>query len=84
MSKDLSKVLCPKCTYPGGLSLHLELVATPIGTFSLAGAVMKFSANEVPVLSCSLSDCHLVLVGRIEDGYAVFPDPHVQAVKPGD
>ena len=75
---ELEKVLCPKCTHPGGLAIHLEFHSKPIGTFSLAGAQMKLSVRQVPVLSCSLPGCNLILVGEIQEGDAVFPDPHVE------
>ena len=76
---DLREVLCPLCVRPGGLKIHLEFLSKPLGTFSLAGAQMKLSVREVPVLSCGQPGCNLILVGEIQDGHAVFPDPHVEA-----
>jgi hypothetical protein len=55
----------------------MQLAAKPIGSFSLAGAQMKVSAVQVPVLACSR--CDNFVPGRIEGDQAVFPDPHVQA-----
>lgn len=75
---NLQEVLCPQCTHPGGLKIHLEFASESIGDFSLAGAQMKLSVREVPVLSCSLLGCNLILVGEIQGDMAVFPDPHVQ------
>lgn len=77
MGPPLETVLCPKCTYPGGLVLEKRLIAKPVGSFPLAGNQMKLSAVLAPVLKCTLPGCGMVLVGRIERGYAVFPDPHV-------
>lgn len=79
LNRELPDVLCPKCTYPGGLAIFLEFVSKPIGSFSLAGAQMKLSVRQVPVLSCSLPGCKFMTTGYIQGGDAVFPDPHVQA-----
>lgn len=65
---------CPRChAGPGTLQIRSTLQARPIGEFSLAGAQMKVSAVEVPVLTCSACDLHIV--GRFEDGHAVFTPP---------
>lgn len=69
---ELEKVLCPKCTHPGGLKMFMEFHST--GAFGFGGLEVR----QVPVLSCSLPGCNLILVGEIQDGDAVFPDPHVQ------
>lgn len=65
---------CPRChAAPGTLAIGSTLSARPLGEFSLAGYQMKFSAVEVPVLTCSA--CALRVVGRFEDGHAVFTPP---------
>lgn len=42
---------CPACGHEG-LKIKRRLVAKDLGTFSLSGQQMKFSAREVPVLIC--------------------------------
>jgi hypothetical protein len=59
---------CPNCgAGPGTLSLGLGdgLQVKPIGSFSLAGAQMKFSARATPLLCCSA--CGLRREGRWDD-----------------
>lgn len=51
----LAETPCPSCGQ-AGLSIDLRLQCKPIGTFSLAGAGLKFSATERPVLSCTHCD----------------------------
>jgi hypothetical protein len=60
MDTDLSTVTCPDCGVTGSIELTTRLVAKPIGTFSLAGAQMKVSAVETPVLACTTPGCGLV------------------------
>jgi len=64
---------CPVCSATETLSLAMELVAKPLGSFSLSGQQMKVSATSRPVLSCS--ECGLRLVGRLDaDGrHVTFP-----------
>lgn len=67
---------CPVCAAaPGCLTVTVRLVAKPLGSFSLAGAQVKVSAEECPVLHCSA--CGLEVVGRFDGDrhHAVFPDP---------
>lgn len=40
------------CGYAGGLWFEWRLQAKPIGSFSLAGAQMKVSANREPWIVC--------------------------------
>lgn len=77
----LAKVLCPLCVRAGGLRIFVEYISNTVPISS--NGELRLSVCEVPVLSCSLPGCELVLVGRKEGNEAVFPDPHVQAVKPG-
>lgn len=42
---------CPRC-HNVGFDVHWKLVARKLGTFSLSGTQMKFSANEIPVITC--------------------------------
>lgn len=73
----LSKVLCPKCVRPGGLRIFVEYISNTV-PLSVEG-ILRLSVCEVPVMSCSLPGCNLILVGWIEGhNMAVFPDPHVQ------
>ena len=62
---------CPKCCTPDSLQLTDQLIAQPIGSFSLAGAQLKFSAQSRPVLTCTA--CELRLVGTYDpDGRHVM------------
>jgi len=47
---------CPVCGEAGGMGVRERLVARPIGSFSLAGAQMKVSANWRWEYRCSLCD----------------------------
>lgn len=69
----LAAAWCPDCSAKGTLKLISRLEASPIGTFSLAGATPKVTAREIPVLVCRA--CNYEIVGRFEDdGHIVF-DP---------
>jgi hypothetical protein len=56
---QLREIPCPNC---GECNLFLGsgLRARPIGSFSLAGAQMKVSANTVPALRCSTPECDFI------------------------
>lgn len=60
---------------PGTLTIDVELVARPLGTFSISGSTMKVTAAQLPVLKCS--GCGLHVVGRFSrDGRQYeFPNP---------
>ncbi len=65
---------CPACKAPPGtLQLAARLQAQEVGDFSLAGVMTKFSAREVPVLTCAA--CPLELVGRYEGRHVTFSAP---------
>lgn len=64
---------CPVCHVIGRLDITMQLVANPIGTYSIAGAQTKVTAQQRPVLDCTA--CGLHVVGTIEDDHAVFPSP---------
>lgn len=66
--------------------LATQFQAAKVGDFSLAGAQVKFSMKEVPVLICNgeipvpdspfdYEACPWKLEGTIEDGQAVFQRP---------
>lgn len=55
---------CPKCGGQDTVQVEQGLQARPIGSFSLAGAQMKFSAREVAIATCTTCDLHLV--GHLE------------------
>jgi len=55
---------CPKCAAENTVIVRCGLRARPIGTFSLAGAQMKFSVYEVAIATCT--ECDLHLVGHLE------------------
>lgn len=64
---------CPRCAETGTLSVASELVANPLGSFSVPGMQMKVTARDRPVLRCSA--CGLAHVGDWDpDGrHVVFP-----------
>lgn len=72
----LSRVLCPKCVRFGGLRIFVEYITNTVPVSS--EGELRLHICEVPVMSCSLPGCKLVLVGRKEGNEAVFPDPHVE------
>lgn len=55
---------CPKCGTENTVEVRRGLQARPIGSFSLAGNQMKFSAREVAIATCTACDLHLV--GHLE------------------
>jgi hypothetical protein len=68
---------CPVCGATDTLQIESRLVASPIGSFALAGAMPKVSARNRPVLTCSA--CGLNVTGEFTaDGrHATFPPlPH--------
>lgn len=71
----LAHVLCPLCVRQGGLRIFIEYISNtvPVAT----DGTLRLSVCEVPVMSCSLPGCKLILVGWKEGNEAVFPDPHV-------
>lgn len=42
---------CPHCGHHG-MEMTFRMVAKPLGSFSLAGSQLKFSANEIPYIEC--------------------------------
>ena len=70
----LARVLCPRCVRAGGLVIALEYITNTVPV-SVDGE-LRLAVCQVPVMSCSLPDCKMRLVGRIEGRDAVFPDPH--------
>jgi len=77
--RPMRGVLCFNCTKSGGLVLYTEYVSTV--SFCVTSTVPVTQVREVPVLSCSL--CKWVVVGFVENGYAVFPDAHAKASDQG-
>lgn len=57
-------VKCPKCGEFGTLQITTKVAASSIGTFSLSGNQMKFSAREVPLLYCDSEWCDFKLLGE--------------------
>lgn len=67
---------CPQChAQAGTLAITEELVANPVGSFSIAGAQMKVTATARPVLECSA--CDLRIVGEYDSNghHASFSSP---------
>lgn len=59
---------CPRChAGPGTLTITPDgdLVARPLGDFSLSGSQIKFAARARPVLRCSA--CDLAVQGDWDD-----------------
>lgn len=56
---------CPQCgaTDKSGFSVTAQLIAKSMGTYSLAGAQMKFSALAQAILAC---DCGWFVNGHLE------------------
>lgn len=73
----VNTTLCPKCGALGSLGISSKMVANPIGSFSLSGRQMKFTARAQPILACA--KCDLELMGEYRSDkegkeYATF-DP---------
>lgn len=54
---------CPQCGSRDAISLRPVLVAKPVGSFSLAGAQMKVSAQTGAVVECG---CGFTMSGHLE------------------
>jgi predicted RNA-binding Zn-ribbon protein involved in translation (DUF1610 family) len=65
---------CPKCGAQDTVEIKRGFKARPLGSFSLAGNQLKFSANEVAIATCTSCDLHVV--GHLETG----PDPEVNEI----
>lgn len=65
VAKRAGEVACPACGHEG-MKVKWKLVAKPVGTFSLAGRQMKFSACEAPVLYCPNGECGVEATGKWE------------------
>lgn len=80
MAGTIKRTPCPKCSKVGGLFISIKLIAKPLGTFSLAGAQVKASAYQAPVLECSL--CDFNLVGEFDgEEHAIFRPESNQSAK---
>lgn len=51
VEKGAARMTCPRCQNEG-FSVEWVLRARPLGSFSLSGSQVKFSAVELPVLTC--------------------------------
>lgn len=65
--ETLKTLACPDCGTVGSLALGTRLTARPLGTWSLAGAQLKTSATEIPVLECSTQGCGFVKLPSVGD-----------------
>lgn len=78
MSGTINRTPCPKCGMVNNLYIAIEMVASPLATWSLAGNQMKVPARERPVLKCH--NCDFNLPGEYDgDSHAVFPRPEPEA-----
>lgn len=74
MAGTIDRTPCPGCGQTEVLYISVKLFAKKIGEFSLAGAQVKFSARELPVLKCH--NCDFNLVGRFtDDNHVAFTPP---------
>jgi hypothetical protein len=68
----LETTACPGCATVGSLSIEKVLHAAPVGSYSLAGVMVKFPARVRPQLVCG--KCPYRLVGEFDGHHVVF-DP---------
>lgn len=63
---------CPNCEAVATLFIQTKMVANPIGSFSIAGAGLKVTAQERPVLTCTA--CEWEKIGRFDSdgGHVIF------------
>ena len=54
---------CPLCGEKS-LTLSYQLYAKPIGSFSLSGQQMKFSAIRYPIVTCKTEGCEFRAIGE--------------------
>jgi hypothetical protein len=65
----MTALWCRPCGHPLRIELREEIAAKPLGTFSLAGAQMKVSANRVEWPWAVCDNCGRECKGRrIESG----------------
>jgi hypothetical protein len=61
---------CPKCSAPGSdIVAQPVMVADPVGSHSLPGQQVKFSAHDAYRLTCR--QCSWTVVGEVHGGYLV-------------
>lgn len=78
MSARLETTQCPGCGLPGTLRIENVMHANPIGSWSLAGVMLKLAARDRPNLMCT--QCPYRLVGDYYGRHAVFqPQPKAVA-----
>lgn len=79
-------VKCPRCG--GDVDLTVDMYAKEIGTFSLAGAQLKVSAETAPTLRCAGNydpelgeplwpECEWIVRGRFDGAGSALFDPLV-------
>lgn len=73
---------CPQCgnssrVNPGSMVIEEVLVARPLGTFSLSGSTLKWSANQRLRLRCT--QCGFKVCGGLQDGAFVARRSDVEA-----
>lgn len=74
MTGTITITPCPQCQEVGDLNIIIELVAKPVGSWSLAGTQIKYSAQRLPILRCD--HCTFKLVGKFDgDSHATFSPP---------
>lgn len=58
---------CPECKAIGTLRVEVRLRALPLGTWSLSGSQMKFSAQNWPYLVCKAEGCEFMQEANREE-----------------
>lgn len=64
MSGSIHHTACPQCKEVGGLFMSAQLVAQPLGTWSLSGSQIKTPAEITPFLKCA--NCTYSLAGKFD------------------
>lgn len=73
MTGTIHRTPCPQCKEIGGLFLSAQLVAQPLGTWSLSGSQIKTPAEITPFLKCV--NCTFSLAGKFDGEFHATFDP---------
>ena len=78
MTGTITRTPCPQCKEVGGLFISSQVVAQPIGEWSLSGGQMKTPVSIKPFLKCA--NCTLNIAGEFDgEHHATFaPSQHPQ------
>lgn len=73
MTGTIHRTPCPQCNEVGGLFLSAQLVAQPLGTWSLSGGQIKTPAEITPFLKCA--NCTFSLAGKFDGEFHATFEP---------